>query len=128
MADLSELQAAGATKVVGSNTSGVETNAAKVSSNQDLGTSDILDSGGVDAIVALTTTPVQLKVGASALANRKYMVIEALSTNVVWGFSNTTQSFDIFKSQLIMIPVGPNTQVWAKMSTGTGNIAVGEVA
>jgi hypothetical protein len=128
MADLTDIQSASTTKIVGSDQTGVETVPAKVSANQDLGTSDILDAGGIDAVIALTTTPVQLKVGATTLANRKYMVIEALDTNVKWGFSNTTQSFDLFKSQLIMIPVGPNTQVWAKMSTGTGSIAVGELA
>lgn len=102
--------------------------AAKVSPNRDLGTSDVLDAGGLDTILNLTTTPVEGKVGVSAKANRKYFIMEALTTNVKWGFSNTTQSFDLFKSQLIMVPVGPNTQIWFKVSTGTGQVAIAEVS
>jgi hypothetical protein len=102
--------------------------AAKVSPNRDLGTSDVLDCGGLDTVLSLTTSPVEGRVGASAKANRKYFIMEALTTNVKWGFSNSTQSFDLFKSQLIMVPVGPNTQLWFKVSTGTGQVAIAEVS
>lgn len=126
--DLTDIQAAQAVKIIGADTSGVETVPAKVSANQDLGVGDVLDNGGLDATIALTTTPVEGKVGASAKVGRKYFIMEALATNVKWGFSNTTQNFDLFKSQLIMVPCGPNTQIWFKMSTGTGSVAVGEVS
>ena len=131
MADLTDLQAAETVKIVGSNISGVETNAVKVSSNQDVGTSDILDNGGVDKTLALATTA---KLGVTnvdtvtPLANRKYFIMEGLDNNIKWGFSSTTQNFDIFKSQIIMIPCGPTTTIYFKMSTGTGNIAIGEVS
>lgn len=119
-------------KIVGAdNTTQAETNIAKVSANQDLGTADVLDNSGLDTILALTTTP-KLGVvnvdGVTPKANRKYFIMEALDTNVKWGFTNTTQSFDLFKSQLIMVPCGPNTQIWFKMSSGTGNVAIGEVS
>jgi len=131
MADLSDLQAAQTNKIVGSDTSGVETNAVKVSSNQDLGTSDVLDNGGLDKVVALTVTP-KLGVvnvdGVTPKANRKYFIMEALDTGIKWGFSATTQSFDLFKSQLIMVPCGPNTTIYFKMTTGTGNVAIAEVS
>lgn len=128
MADLSDLQAAQATKIVGSDTSGVETNAAKVSPNQDLGTSDVLTTAAVTATLALTTAATEGKVGASALANRKYFIMEALNTNVKWGFSSGSQPFDLFKSQLIMVPAGPGISFWFKMSTGTGNVVIAELS
>ena len=43
-------------------------------------------------------------------------------------FSNTTQSFDLFKNQLIMVPVGPNTQIWFKVTSSTGSVAFGELS
>jgi hypothetical protein len=128
MADLNDVNSAQAVKVIGSNSSGVETTPVKSSLNGELGTSDILDNGGLDTVLALTTTAVEGKVAGAAKANRKYFIMEALDNNVKWGFSNTTQSFDLFKSQLIMVPCGPNTQIWFKMSSGTGNVAIGEVS
>lgn len=128
MADLSDINAAQAVKVVGSSSSGVEQTPVKSSANGDLGVGDVLDNGGLDTVLALTTTPVEGKVGVSAKANRKYFIMEALDNGVKWGFSNTTQSFDLFKSQLIMVPVGPNTSIWFKMSSGTGSVAIGEVS
>jgi len=104
---------------------------AKVSSQNELGTADVLDNGGVDKILALATTP-KLGVtnidGVTPKPNRKYFIMEGLDTNIKWGFSNTTQSFDLFKSQVLMIPVGPNTQIWFKVTSGTGNVAIGEIS
>lgn len=116
-------------KIVGaSNTTQEETNIAKVSPNQDLGTSDILDNGGSDTVLNLTTVAVEGRVGPAVRANRKYFIMEALTNNVKWGFSNTTQSFDLFKRQLIMVPCGPNTQIWFRVTTGTGQVAIAEVS
>ena len=131
MADLTDLQAAQTVKLVGSDAAGVETNSAKVSNNQDLGTSDIMNNGGIDRSLPLTTAA-KLGVvnvdGVTPLVNRKYFIMEGLDTGIKWGFSATTQSFDIFKSQVIMVPCGPNTTIYFKMTTGTGNVAIGEVS
>ena len=128
MADLSDLQAAQTIKIAGADASGIENTYIKATSNGELTTCDVLLYGGVDAVINLTTAAVELKVGGSALVNRKYVILEGQAANIKWGFSNTTQSFDIFKNQILMIPLGPNTAIWAKMSTGTGTIAFGEVA
>lgn len=128
MADLTGIESSQSVKIVGQDSIGAETTPVKASANQDLGVSDVLDNGGLDAIIPLTTTPVEGVVGLSAKADRKYFIMEGLSTNIKWGFSNTTQSFDIFKSQIIMIPCGPNTQIWFKMTAGTGSVAIGEVS
>lgn len=128
MADLSDLQAAQTVKIAGANSSGIENTYITATNNGELTTCDVLLNGGTDTVINLTTAAVELKVGGSALANRKYVILEGLASNIKWGFSNTTQSFDIFKNQILMIPLGPNTAIWAKMSTGTGTIAFGEVA
>ena len=124
MGDASREKASTTNRIIGEN----EDNIAKVSVNQELSIRDTHDNGGLDTIIPLTTTPVEGKVGATTKTERKYVIMEALDTNVVWGFSNTTQSFDLFKSQLIMVPVGPNTEIWFKMKTGTGNVAFGELS
>jgi hypothetical protein len=128
MADLNSIESASTTKIVGADTSGVETTPVKVSPNQDLGTSDILTIAATSGTLALTTVASEGKVGASPLVNRKYFIMEALDTNVKWGFSSGSQPFDLFKSQLIMIPMGPGISVWFKMSTGTGNVAIAELS
>lgn len=115
----------GTSKIIDGSGSGSK---ASVSVNKDLGVSDVLGTSGLDTIINLTTTPVEGIVGGSALANRKYFIMEALSTNVKWGFSNTTQSFDLFKSQLIMVPVGPGVHIWFKVSSATGSVAIGELS
>lgn len=124
MGDASREKASTTNRIIGEN----EDNIAKVSNNQELSIRDTHDNGGLDIIISLTTTPTEGKVGVTPKAERKYVIMEALDTNVVWGFSNTTQSFDLFKSQLIMVPVGPNTEIWFKMKTGTGDVAFGELS
>lgn len=129
MADLTEKQSAGNSKIVGADSLGNETEYAKVSTNQELAIRDTHDNGGLDTILNLDAiTPVEGKVGALPKDERKYIIMEALDTNVKWGFSNSTQSFDLFKSQLIMVPVGPNTEIWFIMSSGTGQVAFGELS
>jgi len=128
MADLSDLQAAQTIKIAGANSSGIENTYIQATNNGELTTCDVLFNGGIDTVINLTTAAVELKVGGSPLANRKYVILEGQSTNIKWGFSNTTQSFDVFKSQILMIPLGPNTAIWAKVTAGTGTLAFGEVA
>ncbi len=129
MADLNEKEASSSSKIVGADSTGNETDYAIVTSNQELAIRDTHDNGGLDTILSLDAiTAVEGKVGALPKAERKYIIMEALDTNIKWGFSNTTQSFDLFKSQLIMVPVGPNTEIWFIMSTGTGQVAFGELS
>lgn len=129
MADLSPKDASTNSKIVGADSLGNETDYVKVSTNQELAIRDTHDNGGLDTILPLNAvTAVEGKVGALTKDERKYIIMEALDTNVKWGFSNTTQSFDLFKSQLIMVPVGPNTEVWFIMSSGTGSVAFGELS
>lgn len=126
--DASDIQRASSVKIVGVNPDGSETNPVGSSVNKEIFIRDTHDNGGLDSVINLTTVAVEGKVGAVRKIERKYVIMEALSNNVKWGFSQTTQSFDLFKSQLIMVPIGENTQIWFKVSTGTGSIAFGELS
>ena len=129
MADLTEKESASASKIVGSDSSGNETDYVKVSPNQELSIRDTHDNGGLDTVINLDAiSAVEGKVGVLTKDQRKYVIMEALDTNIKWGFSNSTQSFDLFKSQLIMVPVGPSTEIWFIMTAGTGQVAFGELS
>lgn len=105
------------------------TNTAKVTATSDLRVSDVLDNGGVDGYVALNIFPVEVKVGASIKTDRKFVILQGKSNYIVWGFSNTTQSFSIAYNQFVMVPLAPGTTIWAKVTAGgSGFIAVGEVS
>ena len=129
MADLTGVEAAQSVKVIGSDSTGTETNPVNATDNNDLQTADILNNGGLDTILNIVSgVPQELKVGASRKANRKYIIMEALDTGMKWGFSSSTQSFDLFKSQLIMVPVGENTEIWFDCDAGTKDVAIAEVS
>ena len=107
------------------------TNEAKITDNNELRISDTHDNGGLDAVLNLPAgVAVELKVGVSRKTLRKYVIFEGLDTKIKWGFTNTTQSFDVFKSQLLMVPVGENTQIWFKNTNASGStsIAIGEIS
>lgn len=126
--DLSDIEGTNTSKLVGSDSVGEEETPIGSTSDRELFIRDTHNNGGLDIIIALTTTPSEGKVGLAPKANRKYVVFEALDTGVTWGFSNSSQSFDLFKSQLIMLPIGENTEVWFKMRNGNGAVAFGEIS
>lgn len=80
---------------------------------------------GVSGILNLTTTAQELKVGASPLANRKVIEMQALEKNVKWGY-NTNCEFDLFKNQFFALPAGENCTMYLKASTGTTSVAISE--
>jgi hypothetical protein len=108
-----------------------EQHCADVTPNKDMRTNDSLNTIALDTIITVTAVgvPVELKVGGSVAAERKYIVMEALDTGVKWGFSSGTQSFDLFKSQLIMLPLGPGKSIWFDIISGTNKqVAIGELS
>lgn len=81
---------------------------------------------GVDTILSLTTTAVEVKVGAQIINNRKLIIMQALSNNVKWGFSQNSQSFDLFRNQSLTIDAR-SVRIWVRVSSGTGSVAIAEV-
>lgn len=124
MADLSDLQAAQSTKIVGADSAGIETNPLGVKSNQEARTVDTCDTSAIDAVLNLTTGSTEGKVGGARLVNRKYVEFQALSTGVKWGY-NTSCNFDIFKNQFLVLMHG-DQPIYFKMSSGTGQVVFAE--
>lgn len=97
-------------------------------SNDEIIVDDSLNRGGVDTVLNLTITPQLGKVGATVLTDRKYVMFQALDNNLKWGLTSSTQSFNIFKNQIITLALGPNTEIWFKTSSGVGDLAFSEIA
>jgi len=100
-------------------------NTAEVTSLGDLQVTDSPNQTGLSATLSLTTTPQEGKVGGSTMTNRKYVEMQALDSNVKWGY-NTACPFDLFKNQFFSLPAGENCKVYFKMSVGTGSVAFSE--
>jgi len=129
MADIIDIDAAQTVKIVGSDSTGVEETPVSSTVNGEIKIADTHNNGGFDKILSITAgSPQELKVGTSRLTARKYVIFEALDVGIKWGFSSSTQSFDVFKSQLLMVPIGENTEIWFDCSSGTKSVAIAEIA
>lgn len=124
MADLTDIQAAGSVKIIGSDATGLEGVPVNSTLNGDLQADDTTRAGGSNATVTLAGSAVEVKVGASRLTTRKYVIIMPSVNSVKWGFSVGSQTFDVFKNQLLILPLGPNTPIYIN---GTGMVEIGEV-
>jgi hypothetical protein len=125
MADLDEVLSALPVKIMGSGSTGVEQTPVQSTTLGELQVADIPNQTGLSTTLALTTTAIEGKVGASTMVNRKYIEMQGLSNNIKWGYT-TTCDFDLFKSQFFSLPAGTNCKVYFKMSTGTGSVAISE--
>lgn len=131
MSDLTDAQSATTTKIVGSNSSGVENNFAKVSTNQDVGTMDIINTSGVYGSLTVGTTAIEIKVGGSRLTARKLVTLDNIS-NVVfyWGYDSsiTTSNYAgrIFKDQQVSWAVGDNISLYVIAGTAGNSARISE--
>lgn len=76
---------------------------------------DVLDGGGLQASITVGVTAIEGKVGASPLESRKYVIMQAKDNGIFYGFTSgvtTSTGIEIFKDQLIMIPIGENTDIY----------------
>ena len=134
MADLTDLQAAQATKIVGSDPTGVETNAISGSANGDLGVADGISSGGLQGNLSLTTanTAYEVKVGAGRLANRKCVTVVPTDFDMYWGYNNTVTTSTgtpLAKGQFIGFALDPTdsaAQLWLVCASANRNARITE--
>jgi len=130
MSDANALEAASTTKLVGAQTDGTEETPIGSTTYREILAYDVANHGGADTELTLVAGQiVELKIGASPRANRKYIMIQALDRNMKWGFSIGTQNFNAYKAQFFMLPMGPDTSVYMKNSgTETGKINIAAVS
>lgn len=131
MADLNTLQAAQSVKIAGSDSSGTETNFVNSTSNGEIKSADILNVSAVQTVLIVnsSTSPQEVKVGATPLLNRKSILIQAQGTNVVYGFSVSSQPFTLANGATITLSVGDGVRVWVdRTSTGNVNVPIAEFA
>lgn len=105
---------------------------AKLSNNNSVSVSDISENGGVNGTLTVGTTAVEVKVGGSALTNRKQVSLYNSSTRVMyWGHSNavtTSNGIAIFKDQERGWSVGTGTSIWVICDTPAQTVRVAESA
>jgi len=105
---------------------------AKVSNNNDVGVSDVSSAGGVQGAITVGTTAVEVKVGGSSLANRKFVTLHNNSlVTWFWGYTNsvsTTSGTPLFANQFASWRAGTGTTIFVIAATAGNNGRVTEAA
>jgi len=133
MADLIGRKRAEPSKIIGADPiTGSEENYAGVTENNDLMVSDTPNTSGLFKTISVTTTPIELKVGASALLDRKLAHIQSQANGLYFGYDNTVSASNgtlLFKSQILFVPVGGGVSLWLVSTTGGGiDVRIGELS
>jgi hypothetical protein len=84
--------------------------------------SDVLNGGGEQDTITIGVAASLGAIGGTNRPDRKYLLFQAKDKGIYYGFDNTVTTstgIEIFKNQLIMIPVGENTDVYF-IATGAG--------
>ena len=91
---------------------------------------DVLEVGAVYKSLTVSTSAVELKVGASALATRQAVTLLPIDRDIYWGYDSsvtTANGTKLFKGQFLMIPIGPTVTVYL-ISTGSTDVRIGELS
>lgn len=110
------------------------TDIALVTTNGDQKVVDGVRNGGVYGLLSVPTanTPVEVKVGAGRLAQRKLVYIYSNNNGLFWGLDNTvttTSGFPLVNGQVVSFSVDPDStfQVWLVGSTNGKSAQIAEV-
>ena len=90
-----------------------------------------LDGPGNNTAISVTTTAVEVKVGGSALLDRKAVVIQPLNGDVFWGYDSGTTSttgFKIFQDNTVYIQATDALPIYLVAAAGSIDTRIGEVA
>lgn len=88
---------------------------------------DGVSVGGAYTVLTIGTTPVELKVGATALSGRIGLLIRSLSNTIYLGFDNSVTSatgFPLLKNEVSSLSA--NNAVWAVASGPSRQVAIME--
>lgn len=132
MADISDIQSALPVKVVGSDALGAEQTPVKSTGDGELRTADIIDAGGTQGAVSVSTTAVAIRVGGSNLTNRKTLTaLNNGTATIYWGYTNavtTSTGTPFMRNQFAVWEAGPNTTIWMIAANGSHDVRVTEAA
>lgn len=100
---------------------------------QELNSQNIVNVEGVYGTINLSTTPAELKVGASVLENRTLVTLDNTTIGIIyWGYSNTVSSSNfagrIFKDQQAFWSIGDQVSIYLVISSGTATAHCSEGA
>lgn len=112
---------------------GIHTNI-EMSANKDLKVVDGVRNGGVYGALNIPTinVPVEAKVGASRLTNRKALLITIENSGIFWGLDSsvtTTSGVSTSNGQILTFGIDPDStfQVWLVGSANNKNVHVVEM-
>lgn len=104
----------------------------QLNSTGDQSLNEISNGGGVQSALTVGTTAVELKVGGSALANRRNCTLYNNSSSpVYWGYTSavtTTTGTPIAATQFMAWDVGPNTSVFVISAIASRDTRITECA
>ena len=90
-----------------------------------------LDGPGVYGNISVTTTPIEVKVGSTALDERSVITIQPIDGNVYYGYDNSVSSTTgtlIFEGQFFPLEASDQLPVWLVSETGTVDVRITEVS
>lgn len=131
MGDLSEKDASGTFKLVGSDQNGNETNYLNVTNEGEVKISNFANVSFIAANKNVSTTESLASVGGSNLSNRKTLVIfNRGGQTIYYGPSGVTDltGIAIEKDELISLPFGEAINVYLITKTGTSTVTIQELS
>lgn len=130
MADLDQLEAAEFVAVIGSDSTGNETNPVNATQKGEIRSAEMLRSGGNQASKSMiANTPIRAAVGASNLSGRKFLAVFAETNKLFWGFTSgvtVSTGFPIEKNApATVFSAGDDCDIWLVSAT-TATVRIGE--
>lgn len=130
MGDISSIEATEATRLIGSDPEGVETNPLAVTLNQD---GHVLDRSNIlaeTATINITDEPTIINVnGISNMPERKSIIIQPLDGICFVGFSLGDQSIRLRRHDIAEFKIGPNIDLYVrKNGNSTHRLSVSELS
>ena len=91
---------------------------------------EALDGPGVYGTLSVSTAT-ELKVGGSALEERKVVSFQPVDGDIYYGYDSSVSTSTgtlVLKNQLVIIEAGTTLPVWLIAATGTVDVRITEVA
>lgn len=131
MADLTEQQAGGTTKVIGSDLTGNETNFLGITDEGELKVASFPNLSYISSVKTINTIESIGAVGVSNLSNRKSLSIYNKGAQDIYygptGVTDTT-GIPIFKDEVLSLDIGDGVDLYLVTKTGSATVIVQEFA